>query len=94
MNTANLELQGLYLAMAAINDLLVEKNLATHAEIRDALSRADAAVEKSPAANELSKANRHAIHFPLRFLALASEKAEAGNTVDFFSIAKGVAERW
>ena len=93
MNTANLELQGLYLAMAAINDLLVEKSIVTHPEIRDALSRADAVAGKSPAANDLSNANRQAIHFPLRFLSLASEKSEGGNPVAFHSSAKHVAER-
>ncbi|MDX3930109.1 MAG: hypothetical protein QHC90_30560 [Shinella sp.] len=94
MNTANLELQGLYLAMAAINDLLVRKQLLTHPEIRGALSLAATVVEQSTRNASLSRSNGKAVQFPLHFLAMASESSESGKPVDFHCIAKEVAERW
>ena len=47
MNVANLQLQGLYLAIAAVNNALVVKGLLTRGEIADCLERAEQIDRKS-----------------------------------------------
>lgn len=66
MNTANLQLEGLLLAMAALFGELKRKGVLVSGEIEAALDRADSGA--SARATELSDANREAIHFPVRFL--------------------------
>jgi hypothetical protein len=90
MNTANLELEGLYLAIASINNALVEKGLLSHAELQQAMSSAADVAEASCKQRRLSAANQLAILFPARFLKLASERAESGEPADFRSITEAV----
>lgn len=66
MNTANLQLEGLLLATAALFGELKRKGLLDGSQIEAALDRADHGA--SARATELSAANQEAIHFPVRFL--------------------------
>ena len=67
MNTANLQLEGLYLAIASINDLLVAKGMVKADELDLALRRAEAnATAEERMEEEMSPANRDAICFPIR----------------------------
>jgi hypothetical protein len=90
MNTANLELEGLYLAMSAVNNLLIEKGLMTHAELRQVLTETKTALTSQEKLRNLSESNRKAICFPISFLLLASDKSEKAEPVDFQTIAKEV----
>ena len=66
MNTANLQLEGLLLAVAALCGELKRKGVLDGAEIASALDRAEQGA--SARVSELSDANVEAIHFPMRFL--------------------------
>ncbi|TRL34522.1 nitrile hydratase subunit beta [Rhizobium straminoryzae] len=83
MNTANPQLEGLYLAVAAINRLLVEKQLLTHEEIRETLREAETLVLANQDPQSVSAAHHKAVAFPIRLLILANDAAEHGETADF-----------
>lgn len=75
MNTANLQLEGLLIALSSLLDVMKQKGLFTQEEIDEALSAAEAVVTgdgRRPA--EISPANVDAILFPIRFLRLACER--------------------
>ena len=89
MNTANLQLEGLYLAVAALNEALVSKGALTRGEVDEALRRAEAvALGDERAAEDLSPANRDAVAFPARLLALANHAAARGETPGFAALAR------
>ncbi|MCV0397224.1 MAG: hypothetical protein K5872_14790 [Rhizobiaceae bacterium] len=92
MNTANLQLEGLLLALAAILEKLEERNLLSRDDIRDALETARGrcvADERRPV--ELSDANVEAVMFPIRFLIRAVEPDNAGGT--FSELARDIGRR-
>lgn len=81
MNPANLQLEGLIMAVANLNRLFVEKGLLTPHEIQAALNRAEARLTSDDRFqdNDIRLANRDAICFPIRFLLLANgDEACAG----------------
>jgi len=93
MNTANLQLEGLYLAIAAINNLLVSKGVVTQEEIDRALRIAEAtATGEDRLVEDLSPANRDAVAFPIRFLQMANNSASADGTPAFSELARLVGE--
>jgi hypothetical protein len=93
MNTANLQLEGMYLAFASILNTLVAKGLLTREDIRIAMSRAEAtAIGDYRAAEDLSPANRDAVAFPARLLALANSMASETEIPAFSELAKMVGE--
>ena len=87
MNTANLQLKGLIMAMASICDAIAEKELLTREEINAALAKAQKAIEEDDD-HELSGANRAAILFPIRVLQLAGEAGRKGEEATFSDYAK------
>lgn len=91
MNTANLQLEGLYLALASLNGLLVSKGLATVAEIDEALHRAEAtAAGDEHLSEEMSPANRDAVCFPIRLLRAANNSGSDGDVPTFSELARQV----
>ena len=91
MNTANLQLEGLYLVVASLNNALVRKGLLTREEIDLALRRAEeTAIDDDRATEDLSPANRDAIAFPARLLALANRSASAHEIPGFAELARMV----
>lgn len=90
MNTANPQLEGLYLAVAAMNRLLVEKQLLTHEEIRETFLETERAVLGSPQSESLSESHRKAVAFPIRLLLTANDAAEKGAEVSFEDLARHV----
>ncbi len=92
MNTANLQLEGLYLAIAAINNTLVEKGLLTRDEIGLALRRAEQTVLGDYRSEDLSGAEQDAIAFGPRLLFLANNSSADGQTPSFSELAKLVAQ--
>jgi hypothetical protein len=92
MNTANLQLEGLYLVVASLNNALVKKGLLTRDEIDLALRRAEeTAIDDDRATEDLSPANRDAIAFPARLLALANRSASSDEISTFSELARMVA---
>ena len=84
MNPANLQLEGLYLAVAAVMNALRDKGVLSAHELDQALSAAENRIESDPARRtNLSDSNREAICFPLRFLRLANENSAAGKNLSF-----------
>ena len=91
MNSANLQLEGLYAAVAALTDALRAKGILSGAEIEAALKRAeDAATRELPP--HLSGSNVDAICFPIRYLREANQQAAAGRERPFFELARLVGE--
>jgi hypothetical protein len=88
MNTANLQLEGIYAVLAAFIGALREKGIFAAEEIDQLL----AGVEKSLAADpnrppELRGANVDAICFPARFLRLALQASSRGEPISFSEVA-------
>jgi hypothetical protein len=92
MNSANLQLEGLYLAFAAVNNALVEKGLLTREEIDLALHRAEQTAIGDYRIEDLSPANRDAVAFASRLLRLANNSAGDGFTPPFSELAKAVGQ--
>jgi hypothetical protein len=89
MNTANLQMEGLLLAVAALMGELQRKGLLETSEIEAALERAERGAVRR--AGTIPDANAEAIRFPIRFLAQAI--GQANGAVDFQSVAAAVGRR-
>jgi hypothetical protein len=93
MNTANLQLEGVYLAIAATLSLLREKGLVSEEEIDTALAGAEVKATFDPdRPAELSAAHVDAICFPLRLLRLANHAHAQGRQPAFTELATRVGE--
>ncbi|UZF95612.1 hypothetical protein [Bosea sp. NBC_00550] len=86
MNTANLQLEGLMLSVAALFEELKRKGVLAASEIEAALARAENGA--SERTTELSEANAEAIRFPIRFLKEALR--ESNDALDYRSVAAKV----
>ena len=91
MNVANLQLEGLVMAVASINQILVRKGIASVEEIDEALARAEAnltAEERS--SHDLSPSNRDAVCFPIRVLRMANYSQSNIEVPSFSDLARMV----
>lgn len=87
MNTANLQLEGLLLAVAAVMDAIRTKGLLDTHELDAALAAAEKAAAADPRRpSGVSAANVDAVLFPIRFLRLAAGDPE-GARRSFSSVA-------
>ena len=92
MNTANIQLEVIYLVVAALNNAMVKKGILSRDEIELALRRAEeTAIGDDRVAEDLSPANRDAIAFPARLLALANRTASEDEISTFSELARMVA---
>jgi hypothetical protein len=72
MNTANLQLEGLLVAVAELTRLLVRKGLVDETEVELALANAELAIRADQQRmGQLSGSNADAVSFPIRFLSAA-----------------------
>ncbi len=79
MNVANLQIEGLLMALASLNRLLVEKGIASHAEIDAMLRRAEAGLTGDDRFSaDMPQAGRDAMCFPVRLLRRANEPGPDG----------------
>ena len=93
MNTANLQLQGLLLAVASINNALVHKGLLSIDEIDLALRKAEASLTgEERLLEDMSPANRDAICFPIRLLQLANQCQPEADIPSFSALARMVGQ--
>jgi hypothetical protein len=93
MNTANLQLEGLLMAVAAVNQALVAKGLLTTEELDRALAISEQTALGDDRVNEdLSPANRDAVAFPARLLRLANNMAGDSDVPGFAELARMVGE--
>lgn len=93
MNVANLQLEGLLIAVASINCLLVERGVISVAEVDTALRKAEAnAVGDDRVSEDLSPSNRDAICFPIRFLQMANNAQGDGYLPTFSELARMVGQ--
>ncbi|MCD1645694.1 hypothetical protein [Aurantimonas coralicida] len=91
MNTANLQLEGLYAAFAAMMTAIRERGLLDAGEIDRALAVAEEKIVNDPGRpTKLSAANVEAICFPLRYLRLANEASARGEDLSFTQLAQNV----
>jgi len=94
MNTANLQLEGLYLLVASVCTSLVSKGLLSRDEMEIALRRAEESVkDDTRAQGSLSPANRDAMVFPIRLVRMALNGADETGLQPFSELAKMVGEQ-
>ncbi|WP_095198565.1 hypothetical protein [Mesorhizobium carmichaelinearum] len=87
MNVANLQLEGLMMAVESINNLLVHKGLLSVDDIDIALRKSEANFTGDERTYEdMPPANRDAICFPIRLLQIAN------NSLPFSEFAKMVGQ--
>lgn len=93
MNVANLQLQGLYLVVAAMNNALVAKGLLTREEVAAALNLAEqTALGDDRLVEDMNPASRDAVAFPARLLALANNSASEDEIPPFSELARLVGQ--
>lgn len=90
MNVANLQLEGLIMAIASINHVLVRKGVLTVEEIDKALEKAQANMVDVSRLHELSNANRDSINFPLRMLQVTNQCPPEVDVPTFAEVARMV----
>jgi hypothetical protein len=91
MNPANLQIEGLLMACAAVNRLLVEKAILTPHEIEAALKWAEARITSDDRFHDedIKLANRDAMCFPIRVLLLANRDEDCAGA-GFSALARQV----
>lgn len=92
MNTANLQLEGLYLSLAALTNLLVSKGVVAREDVVAALAGAEQTAMSDYRADDLRSAHRDAVAFPARFLQLACNSSDAAGTPSFSELARLVGQ--
>ena len=93
MNVANLQIEGLLMAVASINEMLVQKGFLTRSEVDDALQQAGASLAgEGRLYEDMSPANRSAVCFPIRFLQSANHAQEQTSVPSFYHVAKAVGQ--
>jgi hypothetical protein len=93
MNTANLQLQGLLLAVASINNLLIHKGLIDMDEVDTALRKAEANITgEERLFEDMSPANRDAVCFPIRFLQMANNRQGEADIPTFSELTRMVSQ--
>lgn len=92
MNVANLQLEGLLMAVASINHVLVQKGPVSKEELNGALLKALSSETSQDRAEEMSSSNRDAVNFPIRFLQLANQCQPEADLPSFSTLAKMVGQ--
>lgn len=93
MNTANLQLEGLLMAIAAVNQALVDKGILATEDVDRALAICEqTALGDERLTEDLSPANRDAVLFPIRLLRLANNMAGEHGLPPFAELARTIGE--
>lgn len=93
MNTANLQLEGLYVVLSALLVAMRDKGLFDNQEIDRLLAEAEATIASDPdRPAEMRDANVDAICFPVRFLRQALLASSEGRGCSFAQLAARVGQ--
>ncbi|MBZ9703074.1 MULTISPECIES: hypothetical protein [unclassified Mesorhizobium] len=92
MNVANLQLEGLLMAVASINHVLVRKGVLTSEEIDIALRKAEAGETSEERSEGMSASSRDAVNFPIRLLELANQCQPEADMPSFSKLARMVGQ--
>lgn len=87
MNTANPQLEGLYLALSALMREMISKGVLSQQDLDRAMAQARQQAEADFATSPLPDANRKAVLFPIELLTLAGK----GEPETFRELARRVA---
>jgi hypothetical protein len=91
MNVANLQLEGLLMAVASLNDLLVGKGVLSAADIDLALRQVEASMTADERLYEdMSPSNRDAVCFPVRLLLAANGARNEAHAPSFSDLTRRV----
>ena len=91
MNPANLQLEGLLMAVAELNRLLVQKAILTEMEVETALRKAEARITSDDRfQDDIKLANRDAMCFPIRLLLLDNAEQSKDGRRGFSELAREV----
>ncbi len=90
MNTANPQLEGLYLALGSLLDLLVQKGVVSRDELRQTLTNTEEIALSGGALATDTDSHRKAMAFPVRFLLASLDAQEAGEEANFRELARRV----
>lgn len=94
MNSANLQLEGLYLAIAAMHETLIRKGLVTREEVDEAMHAAEqTAINDYRSVESLRPAERDALAFPARLLRMANATVNDTGGESFSALARRVGTR-
>lgn len=78
MNTANLQLEGLLIALARVLATLERRGGLPEGAVDEALAEAEAAVRRDLSARNVSAAEAEAVRFPIAFLRAAARDGDGG----------------
>ena len=94
MKVANLQLQGLLMALTSINNALVHKGSLSIDDIDEALRKAEANLtdDEERLFEDMSPANRDAACFPIRFLQAANNAQGETDIPSFTELARIVGQ--
>lgn len=93
MNVASLQIEGLLMAVAAINNVLMHKGLLSIDEIDLALRKAEAGLTgEERLLEDMTPANRDAICFPIRLLQMANNAQGETDIPPFSELVKMVGQ--
>jgi len=91
MNTANLQLEGLYLAIAAMHETMIAKGLVSRQDVDDAMRAAEqTAINDNRSIENLRPAERDALAFPARLLRIANATVSDDGALSFSALARRV----
>lgn len=93
MNVANLQLEGLVMALAAVNKALVDTGVLSADEVDLALARVEAAMTgEERLQDDLPPSNRDAVCFPIRLLRFANRSSDETGICSFSELARMVGQ--
>jgi len=92
MNVANLQLEGLLMAVASINQVLVRKGVLSVEDIDIALRKAEAIETGEERSGGMSESSRDAVNFPIRLLELANQCQPETDMPSFSKLARMVGQ--
>jgi len=93
VNVANLQLEGLLMAVASINNLLVNQGLLSVDDIDTALRKAEAGLTGDEhLLGTMPPANRDAVCFPIRLLRLANNMQSQTGVPPFSELARKIGQ--
>lgn len=76
MNTANLQLEGLLLAVSRLLEAMRRKGLITEQEITSALAEAEDAARRDAVGRTISPSQAEGVLFPIRYLRAATNLSD------------------